>query len=82
MSAGQTEVSGILRETSYSTVEDIDAGDKVDPQLASDYVKDIYSYLRQLEVRVQRVCDRSVVLTSHTKTLLSLACVGDVEGLR
>lgn len=31
-------------------VEDIDADDSGNPQLCSDYVKDIYLYLRQLEV--------------------------------
>ena len=31
-------------------LEDIDA-DCVDPQLCSEYVKDIYNYMRQLEVR-------------------------------
>ncbi|XP_061451208.1 G2/mitotic-specific cyclin-B2 isoform X2 [Rhineura floridana] len=38
----------------HSNVEDVDAGDREDPQLCSDYVKDIYRYLRQLEVQ-QRV---------------------------
>lgn len=33
-----------------SNVEDIDADDWENPQLCSDYVKDIYLYLRQLEV--------------------------------
>jgi len=31
-------------------IEDIDADDSGNPQLCSDYVKDIYLYLRQLEV--------------------------------
>ena len=31
-------------------LEDIDA-DCLDPQLCSEYVKDIYNYMRQLEVR-------------------------------
>lgn len=31
-------------------VEDIDEGDSEMPQLCSEYVKDIYSYLRRLEV--------------------------------
>lgn len=33
-----------------NNVEDIDAEDCGNPQLCSDYVKDIYLYLRQLEV--------------------------------
>ena len=32
------------------TVEDIDEGDSDMPQLCSEYVKDIYGYLRTLEV--------------------------------
>jgi hypothetical protein len=31
-------------------IEDIDNEDRENPQLCSDYVKDIYQYLRQLEV--------------------------------
>lgn len=31
-------------------VEDVDAEDGADPNLCSDYVKDIYKYLRDLEV--------------------------------
>lgn len=33
-----------------NNVEDIDAEDWGNPQLCSDYVKDIYLYLRELEV--------------------------------
>ena len=33
------------------TVEDIDADDKDNPQLVSDYVNDIYHYMRKLEVQ-------------------------------
>lgn len=33
-----------------SDIEDVDAADGEDPQLCSDYVKDIYWYLRKLEV--------------------------------
>lgn len=33
-----------------NNVEDIDAEDWENPQLCSDYVKDIYLYLRELEV--------------------------------
>lgn len=31
-------------------VSDVDAEDGADPNLCSEYVKDIYTYLRQLEV--------------------------------
>ncbi|KGL81552.1 G2/mitotic-specific cyclin-B2, partial [Tinamus guttatus] len=34
-----------------NNVEDIDAEDQENPQLCSDYVKDIYLYLRQLELQ-------------------------------
>lgn len=37
-----------------NNVEDIDAEDWENPQLCSDYVKDIYLYLRELEVRCPR----------------------------
>ncbi|XP_054858737.1 G2/mitotic-specific cyclin-B2 [Eublepharis macularius] len=38
-----------------SNVEDVDANDGENPQLCSDYVKDIYCYLRKLELQ-QCVC--------------------------
>ncbi|KAE8617605.1 hypothetical protein XENTR_v10009135 [Xenopus tropicalis] len=34
-----------------NSVDDIDAEDSFNPQLCTDYVKDIYTYLRQLEVQ-------------------------------
>ena len=39
-------------------VNDVDAEDGGDPNLCSEYVKDIYDYLRQLEVSivVQNLC--------------------------
>ena len=33
-------------------IEDIDENDKENPQLCSEYVKEIYEYMRELEVRV------------------------------
>jgi hypothetical protein len=33
-------------------VNDVDAEDGADPNLCSEYVKDIYAYLRQLEVSI------------------------------
>lgn len=33
-------------------VNDVDAEDGADPNLCSEYVKDIYTYLRQLEVSI------------------------------
>ncbi|XP_062998713.1 G2/mitotic-specific cyclin-B2-like [Elgaria multicarinata webbii] len=38
-------------EMMQRNVEDVDADNREDPQLCSDYVKDIYRYLRQLEVQ-------------------------------
>lgn len=35
-------------------VSDVDAEDGADPNLCSEYVKDIYAYLRQLEVGICR----------------------------
>ena len=37
------------------TVEDIDSEDKDNPQLVSDYVNDIYHYMRKLEVRMNMI---------------------------
>lgn len=37
---------------SEALIEDIDEGDADQPQLCSEYVKDIYAYLRRLEVKV------------------------------
>ncbi|NWY28413.1 CCNB2 protein, partial [Pheucticus melanocephalus] len=42
-----------------NNVEDIDAEDSENPQLCSDYVKDIYLYLRELEVG----CPRAALLS-------------------
>lgn len=33
-------------------IEDVDSADAGDPQMCSEYVRDIYSYLQDLEVRV------------------------------
>ncbi|KAK4815704.1 hypothetical protein QYF61_006687 [Mycteria americana] len=45
-------------------VEDVDAEDSADPNLCSDYVKDIYTYLRDLEenqpVRPKYLVDREI----------------------
>lgn len=46
-------------EMLQSNIEDLDAEDWEDPQLCSDYVKDIYRYLRQLEVSRRAVQDAS-----------------------
>lgn len=35
-----------------NNVEDIDAEDGGNPQLCSEYVMDIYNYLRELEVKI------------------------------
>ncbi|XP_029441065.1 G2/mitotic-specific cyclin-B2-like isoform X3 [Rhinatrema bivittatum] len=53
-------------------VEDIDAGDDGNPQLCSEYVKDIYVYLRNLEAQ-QRVYPRYLegrVINEHMRTIL------------
>ena len=44
-------------------VSDVDAEDGADPNLCSEYVKDIYAYLRQLEV------------SSSIKPLFFLNCI-------
>lgn len=52
-----------------SDVEDVDADDGEDPQLCSDYVKDIYWYLRKLEVcthqKEQGLCSALPVVEEH-----------------
>ncbi|XP_028562961.2 G2/mitotic-specific cyclin-B2 isoform X4 [Podarcis muralis] len=50
----EVELCQAFSEMLRGNIEDIDAGDREDPQMCSDYVKDIYQYLRQLEVQ-QRV---------------------------
>lgn len=42
-------------------IEDIDNEDGENPQLCSDYVKDIYQYLKQLEVREPLYCGCTAV---------------------
>lgn len=37
-------------------VQDIDANDKENPQLVSEYVNDIYEYMRKLEVSFSCLC--------------------------
>ncbi|XP_020640481.3 G2/mitotic-specific cyclin-B2 isoform X1 [Pogona vitticeps] len=50
----EVDLCQAFSEMLQSNIEDLDAEDWADPQLCSDYVKDIYRYLRQLEVQ-QRV---------------------------
>ncbi|KAG7468031.1 hypothetical protein MATL_G00138430 [Megalops atlanticus] len=50
VSMGEEELCQAFSETLVA-VEDIDEGDADLPQLCSEYVKDIYAYLRQLEVQ-------------------------------
>lgn len=38
-----------------SRVEDIDVNDKDNPQLVSEYVNEIYDYMRELEVQLQTI---------------------------
>lgn len=40
------------------TVQDVDEDDEDQPQLCSQYVKDIYNYLRELEVRFPGLAPR------------------------
>lgn len=49
-------------------VNDVDAEDGADPNLCSEYVKDIYAYLRKLEVSIIRIFDFSKL---HTASLIS-----------
>uniref|UniRef100_A0A8D0ED15 Cyclin B2 n=1 Tax=Salvator merianae TaxID=96440 RepID=A0A8D0ED15_SALMN len=53
-SFAELDLCQAFSEVLHRNVEDVDANDSEDPQLCSDYVKDIYWYLRRLEVQ-QRV---------------------------
>jgi len=59
-------------------VEDIDAEDWENPQLCSDYVKDIYEYLRELEVRHTEsgLLQYCVTLVAHVALSPTAAAVG------
>lgn len=61
-----------------NNVEDIDAEDCGNPQLCSDYVKDIYLYLRQLEVwhTESVLLQRGVYLVAHAALSPTAAAVG------
>ncbi|KAJ7311309.1 hypothetical protein JRQ81_006925 [Phrynocephalus forsythii] len=50
----EVDLCQAFSEVLQSNVGNMDAEDRADPQLCSDYVKDIYRYLRQLEMQ-QRV---------------------------
>lgn len=47
------------------TVQDVDEDDEDQPQLCSQYVKDIYSYLRELEVKVPSTAESVAVRMWH-----------------
>lgn len=47
----KVEELAIAFSTQRLDVEDIDAQDSDNPQLVSEYVNDIYKYLRELEVQ-------------------------------
>lgn len=46
----KVEELSVAFSTQRLNVEDIDAADAGSPQLVTEYVNDIYKYLRQLEV--------------------------------
>lgn len=47
----EVDLCQAFSEMLRSSIDDVDADDWKDPQLCSAYVKEIYWYLRQLEVR-------------------------------
>lgn len=47
------------------TIQDVDEDDEDQPQLCSQYVKDIYNYLHDLEVKVPSTVQRVAVRMSH-----------------
>ncbi|XP_053128009.1 G2/mitotic-specific cyclin-B2 isoform X7 [Hemicordylus capensis] len=65
----EVDLCQAFSEMLRSSVEDIDADDWGDPQLCSDYVKDIYWYLRQLES--QPVSRKELQLVGVTAMLLA-----------
>lgn len=58
-----------------TAIRDVDADDYDNPMLCSEYVKDIYKYLRQLEV-IQLPADCSEYCQSLTNKLLFLLAGG------
>lgn len=46
----EVDLCQAFSEMLRNDIEDVDADDWENPQLCSGYVKDIYGYLRQLEV--------------------------------
>lgn len=66
-----------------NNVEDIDAEDWENPQLCSDYVKDIYLYLRELEVGCPTAAPLRWGFLAALLTLLSLptAAAGSAPAL-
>jgi hypothetical protein len=63
-------------------VSDVDADDGADPNLCSEYVKDIYAYLRQLEVSIViAVCLLSLQLPGSIFLVLDLKVVQYTLGL-
>lgn len=61
-----------------NNVEDIDAEDWENPQLCSDYVKDIYLYLRELEVwhTESVLLQYNINLVAHTALSPTAAAIG------
>lgn len=60
-----------------NNIEDIDAEDGGNPQLCSDYVKDIYLYLKDLEVWHTEpvLLQHSVNLVAHTTLSPTVAAI-------
>ncbi|XP_029444997.1 G2/mitotic-specific cyclin-B2-like isoform X2 [Rhinatrema bivittatum] len=71
VSVKEEELCRVFSDTLLN-VEDIDAGDGGNPQLCSEYVKDIYVYLRNLEAQ-QRVYPKYLegrAINEHMRTIL------------
>ncbi|CAI9170773.1 unnamed protein product [Rangifer tarandus platyrhynchus] len=60
-------------------IEDIDTEDWENPQLCSDYMKDIYQYLRQLEVVAATSCLSQKVLSQGKWNLKQQYYTGYIE---
>lgn len=54
--------------------EDVDEEDASDPSLCSSYVKDIYKYLRQLEVSRSRSEVQGASANTDSEPVIGMAC--------
>lgn len=72
----EVDLCQVFPEMLRNDIEDVDVDDWKDPQLCSGYVKDIYWYLRQLEVCLLGKAARLSTATTPLLTTSWIAYVG------